>query len=210
MVHIYTSYEGFSNLDSGVSFSIFNVYPLLILLFSGVLWKPAYFLAILGLFAFVYGHYLDISNSKTNISLDNKKFYFGIIMIILAAITEAIMFFMIRNVKTENSWNHVFLSYFLGSIIMTWYIFSNGGKNKIKKSSWYTIGIAILINGIIGSIGYFLRFYSSYRLDPSVYSIISYTGIITAYIYGILLNNEVLTTYKVLGTILIIVANILV
>jgi drug/metabolite transporter (DMT)-like permease len=209
LVHIYTSYEGFTNLDSGVSFSIFNVYPLLILLFSGVLWKPAYLLAILGLGAFVIGNYIDLSKTKSS-KTENKKFYFGIIMIILAAITEAIMYFMIRNVPTENSWNHVFISYFLGSIIMTWYIFSSGTKKVVQNLNWYTVGIALLINGIIGSLGYFLRFYSSYRLEPSIYAMLSYTGIIMAYVYGFIFNKEGITVYKVLGTILIILSNYLI
>ena len=38
--HIYFSYEGFINLDSGVSFSIFNIYPLIILLFAPNLARP--------------------------------------------------------------------------------------------------------------------------------------------------------------------------
>jgi len=28
LFHVYASYEGFKNLDSGVSFTIFNIYPL--------------------------------------------------------------------------------------------------------------------------------------------------------------------------------------
>lgn len=210
LFHIYTSYEGFSNLESGVSFSIFNVYPLLILLFSGVLWKPAYLFATLGLIAFVIGHYIDLKSNGKNLTLDNKKFYFGIIMIILAAITEAIMYFMIRNVHTDNSWNHVFLSYFLGSVVITWFLFSDSNKNLVDNLDWYTVGIAILINGIIGSIGYFLRFYSSYRLESSTYALLSYFGIIMAYVYGYIFNKENITIYKVIGTILIILSNYLI
>ena len=205
LAHIYTSYEGFSNLDSGVSFSIFNVYPLLILLFSGVLWTPAYLITIVGLIIFVIGHYVDINSNEK--SIINKEFYFGITMIILAAITEALMYFLIRNVETDNSWNHVFLSYFLGSIVITWFLFSDSNKNNIKNLDWYTIGIAILINGLIGSIGYYLRFYSSYRLDPSTYAMLSFFGIIMAYFYGYVFNNEKITIYKVTGTILIILSN---
>ncbi len=209
LFHIYTSYEGFANLESGVSFSIFNVYPLLILLFSGVLWKPAYLFAILGLIAFVIGHYIDLKSNGKNLTLDNKKFYFGIIMIILAAITEAIMYFMIRNVRTDNSWNHVFLSYFLGSIVITWFLFSDSNKKLVDNLDWYTVGIAILINGIIGSIGYYLRFYSSYRLESSTYALLSYFGIIMAYVYGYIFNKENITIYKVIGTIFIILSNYL-
>ncbi len=209
LFHIYTSYEGFLNLDSGVSFSIFNVYPLLILLFSGVLWKPAYAIAILGLVAFVIGHYIDLNRSKILIKQVNKKFYFGIIMIILAAITEAMIYFMVINIQTDNNWNHVFISYFLGSIVMTWYIFSSGTKTTSQSINWYVVGIALLINGIIGSLGYYLRFYSSTRLKSSIYALMSYFGIIMAYVYGYIFSGESITIYKVVGTILIILSNYL-
>ena len=52
---------------------------------------------------------------------ENYK-YEGIIMILLAAFTEALIFFIIKNIKTENSWNHVFLSYGIGAIILTIYL----------------------------------------------------------------------------------------
>ena len=55
--HIFFSYEGFRNLDSGVSFAIFNTYPLMILLLSGLKWNNAYFLMILGLAFFIYDNF---------------------------------------------------------------------------------------------------------------------------------------------------------
>ena len=51
--HIFFSYEGFKNLDSGVSFAIFNTYPLMILLIAGVLWNNIYLLVLLGLGLFL-------------------------------------------------------------------------------------------------------------------------------------------------------------
>ena len=59
IVHIYASYEGFTNLDSGVAYSIFNIYPLLILLMAGVSWRFEYLYAIGGLILFVYSSYLQ-------------------------------------------------------------------------------------------------------------------------------------------------------
>ena len=70
--------------------------------------------------------------------------------------------------------------------------------------------LAFVLNGLIGALGYFLRFYSAYRLDAKTFSILSYFGIIMAYIYGILMNDEILTIYKVVGTLLIIFSKYLV
>jgi drug/metabolite transporter (DMT)-like permease len=202
LFHVYASYEGFKNLDSGVSFTIFNIYPILILLFSGVVWKPIYFLAIFGLLFFVYDNY---KNSKR----DNSNFYFGLIMIILAAITEAIIFFIVKQVKTENNWDHLFLSYIWGSVILTIYLlFDKKDTIDINTSStWSNLIIAAIINGLIGTIGYYLRFYSIYRLEPELYALLSYFGIIMAYFYGIIINNETINIYKIIGTILILLSN---
>ncbi len=67
--------------------------------------------------------------------------------------------------------------------------------------------IALLLNGILGAFGYYFRFYAAYRLDSQIYAILSYIGIIMAYVYGIVLNNEKLSIYKIIGTLFIIVAN---
>jgi drug/metabolite transporter (DMT)-like permease len=225
LFHIYASYEGFKNLDSGVSFSIFNVYPLLILLFSGVLWKPVYFIGIVGLLFFIYDNYN--SNLKNNTL--NSNFNYGVLMILLAAVTEAIIFFLVRNIKTENNWNHLFISYFWGAIITSIYLIFSDSKELITNmdtnqtltststptpvqisthsNKWFLLCTAILLNGIIGTIGYYLRFYSIYRLNPEIYSTLSYFGIIMAYFYGIFLNNESINTYKIIGTLLIIISN---
>jgi drug/metabolite transporter (DMT)-like permease len=212
LFHIYTSYEGFKNLDSGVSFSIFNIYPLLILLFSGVLWKPVYFVGIIGLLFFIYDNY----NSSTKNKSSDSNFNYGILMIFLAAVTEAIIFFLVRNIETENNWNHLFICYFWGAVISSIYLLFKGFNeettllNTTKSNSWFLICTAILLNGIIGTIGYYLRFYSIYRLDPEIYSILSYFGIVMAYFYGMFLNNESINTYKIVGTLLIIISNYLI
>jgi len=228
LIHIYTGYEGFKNLDSGESFAIFNIYPLLILLMSGVLWKQSYLFSIIGLLFFIFGNYFN--KSKEN-DKESSTFYYGLFMILLASLTEAIIYFLIREVKTDNSWNHVFISYFWGTILMTIFIISpystintnttntntnananttntiNTEPSSLSINTWWLISIGLLINGIIGSIGYYLRFNSAYRLDPDTYSLLSYFGIIMAYIYGILFNNESLTIYKILGTGFIMLAN---
>ena len=51
---------------------------------------------------------------------DNKKLnMIGVVMILLAAITEAMIYFIVRKLKTSNPWNHVFISYLLGAVLFT-------------------------------------------------------------------------------------------
>jgi len=184
----------------------------MILLLSGLKWNNAYFLMILGLAFFIYDNF----STKEPMNVDDKNptdpmnFTYGITMIILAALTEAFIYFLVRRVKTDNHWNHVFISYFLGAVFMTLYISKENDFSiaKIFKSLNNTrVGIATALNGLIGSVGYFLRFFASYRLDAGIYSVLSYFGIIMSYVYGMAFNAEKLTWPKVAGTMSIIGAN---
>jgi drug/metabolite transporter (DMT)-like permease len=197
--HIYFSYEGFRNLDSGVSFAIFNSYPLMILLLAGVVWHNSYLFVFIGLALFILGQ------DKVKDAAMGVDFYYGIGMILMAALTEAFLYFLVRRVKTTNNWNHLFISYFLGAVIMTAYVVYNHQEYVVEDKT--RVGLSMLINGIIGSVGYVLRFFSSYRLDPDIYAPLSYFGVVMSYIYGMLFDNETLNWKKVLGTISILVSN---
>ncbi len=236
--HIYFSYMGFKYLDSGVSFTIFNTYPFMILLMSNVPWNNAYLLALAGFAIFAYENYIhsgevenlqkeeEIQHVKNGKKKDEKNndtwhnpFIFGVIMILLSAFTEALIYFLVKRVKTTNNWDHVFISYFLGALIMSIYMgytyYFNKEVSHVKEDfeiqKEVTINnriiIALLLNGILGAFGYYFRFYAAYRLDSQIYAILSYIGIIMAYVYGIVLNNEKLSIYKIIGTLFIIVAN---
>lgn len=216
--HVFFSYEGFRNLDSGVSFAIFNSYPLMILLLAGTMWHNSYLLVILGLAFFIYGNYAEKSDikekkekketkeTKEDEAKAKENFNYGLIMILLAALTEALIYFLVRRIKTTNNWNHVFISYFLGAVLMTAYSIYNYADISLGLDK-ARVGLAIIINGIIGTVGYFLRFFASYRLEPEVYAPLSYFGVVMSYVYGISFDNELLNWKKVLGTVSILASN---
>jgi len=227
LAHIFFSYEGFRHLDSGVSFAIFNTYPIMILLMAGFFGTAIksdyskYLLVLAGLAFFIYGNFAEekkqepFSNKdKDEGKVENPHFLYGLAMILLAAFTEALIYFIVRMVKTENHWNHVFISYFLGAIAMTAYVFYADGfyadgfsVSKVAETlSNARVIAATALNGFIGSVGYFLRFYASYNLEASMFAILSYFGIIMSYVYGIAFNNELLTLPKVLGTLCVILS----
>ena len=206
--HVFFSYEGFRNLDSGVSFAIFNSYPLMILILAGTLWHNSYILVLIGLALFIYGNYTDSKDSKDS-KEKKENFNYGLIMILLAALTEAFIYFLVRRIKTPNNWNHVFISYFLGAVLLTAYMVYNykDAESGLDAADKGRVGIAVITNGIIGTLGYFLRFFASYRLEPEIYAPLSYFGVIMSYVYGIAFDNETLNWKKVLGTGSILASN---
>lgn len=217
LIHIYSSYKGFLNLDSGIAYSIFNIYPLLILLFSGMTWRMEFFYSIIGLILFIVANFYYQNNNKQSI---NTNFMYGFGMMIISAITEALIYFVVQNIKTDNNWNQLFVAYFFSAILSSLWIFKvyyvdkknyiNINNNDENKFNIGLVGLALLINGIIGVIGYWLRFYSMYRLNPMLYSTLSFFGIIMAYFYGILINNESIDWLKITGSILIVISNLLI
>ena len=231
--HIFFSYEGFRNLDSGVSFAIFNTYPLMILLIAGVMWNNVYLLVLLGLALFVLGEARSATGTKrtagttgatgtTSATGTTKRttagtltagltqespanFIYGLAMILFAALTEALIYFMVRRIKTDNHWNHVFLSYMMGFIAISGYLFSS--ENDFGKTMLPRMSLAIGLNGFIGSVAYFLRFFAASNLVASIFAPLAYFGMVMSYVYGIVFNDETLSWEKVGGTLCILAAN---
>jgi len=187
LVHIYTSYMGFLLLNSGVSYTLFYMYPVLILLLSGYTVPLLVALTCLGIWLL-----------STTSQLDAYP-YEGVVMISLAALTEAIIYFIIRAMPSKNAWNHVFLSYFVGAIVLTGYL-----RSAITLEQG--VGLSMGINSILGLGGYLLRFYSMANLDVFTYALLSNVGIIMSYVYGYTILNEPITLQQAIGTLCIIVA----
>jgi drug/metabolite transporter (DMT)-like permease len=190
--HIYSSYQGFLRLESGTAYTLFYLYPILILLFSGEPVKPVFALAVIGV-ALLYAE-----------NLGGKLDAYGIAMIGLAAVTEAAIYFIVRRLKTDNNWNHLFLSYFAGAVIMTPLLY----KQIMENLGQQAFSLSVLSNGFIGLVGYYLRFYATSRLTPSIYAPLSYFGVVMSHFYGFVINGEPITAYKTAGTLLIILANL--
>ncbi len=234
LLHIYTSYRGFQLLESGVSYTLFYTYPIMIILLSGLPFHIktifSILIALLGVYLLSYDEVKAIqsyenfeekkneneltelakASSLTSVptELKEKFSYEGFVMIFFAAFTEALIYFQVRHIKTDNNWNHVFISYFLGMVIMTVYLFFTEKKEIIQdKELIKRFSIAMLINAVIGSLGYFLRFFAATRLQPVLYAILSYFGIFMSFIYGIFFNKDKITIKKIIGALLIIVSN---
>jgi len=157
---------------------------------------PIMFLALFGVFLlasndFDFTHVLEKIQSVE-----------GVTMILLAAFTEAVIYFLVRDIKTLNNWNHIFISYFLGAIILSGLFYDKIAAMKFTGP----LSISLIINSIIGLTGYLLRFYAVSRLDTMIYAPLSYFGIVMSFIYGFI-NGDVFTIQKVIGASLIIISN---
>ena len=132
-IHIVSSFRGFELLRGGVASSILYIYPLIILYVNNERPWLVYFFILVGLFLLAYGSYhyqMEVKESSSgketfgeNIVLENFVKGFG--YMIVSAVTEAMIYFSVLEIKTTNNWNHLFISYFFGVVVLlVYYLFS--------------------------------------------------------------------------------------
>jgi len=93
----------------------------------------------------------------------------------------------------------------MGFIAISGYLFSSG--NDFGKTMLPRMSLAIGLNGFIGSVAYFLRFFAASNLAASIFAPLAYFGMVMSYVYGIIFNDETLSWEKVGGTLCILAAN---
>lgn len=226
-LHVYFSYKGFLLLESGIAYTLFYTYPIMILLLSREIFNPLFMLTLLGVYILSSNKKEGFNTSKNGGNGEKEddkddttqskeifnerdvkeKFkHEGLLMILLAAFTEALIYFNIRKIKTNNNWNHIFISYFLGSVVLTFIVFNKITKLNVRK----TLSVSVLLNGGIGLFGYLLRFFATTRLPTKLYSSLSYFGILMSYVYGVIISKDVISFSKIIGTLCIIIPNLIV
>jgi len=219
--HIYTSYIGFNYLESGVSYSLFYTYPIFILIFSGLWFQMFYLLPLIGVGFLTYSNWKD----SVNLGQSKKKFAFGILGIIGAMLSEVGLYFIVKKIgrgsgSGKSKWNVLFVAYLLPAIILSAILGKKalppkenfeGRENGKRNNEWVkNLVIMIVGNAVIGALGYYLRFYTIDKLSVSLYSGLSYFGIIMAYVYGWTINKEKVGWYSIVGSVLVIVGGLLV
>lgn len=213
IIHVISSYRGYELLKGGVANSIFYMYPIFILYFTNYEIKWQYFILLFGLYLLAKGNIQQ--ELKENFNQEESVFlniqtienypYEGVLNMIVASITEAMIYFFILKIKTNNHWNHIFISYFIGFVLISVFYYKKIIDIKVDKKLAMTSFFYIFIL----LIGYYLRFYAINRLNTNYYSILSYIGILLTYFNSWVFLKEKANIMNISGTFLIILGNIL-
>ena len=239
ILHVASSYYSFKVLSSGFSYSLFYTYPIFNLLGRSIFNKetisPINYLyiiiAIIGVYLIYYKqqseHNLETKNLDTekNSTLDNNQDYSdytkGLFAGIGSAITESLIYFMVKNdIPTVSPFVQIIKTYLLGGVLSLIYLgktllYDNADnadkpKDDVNSSmleyklgwdSWITL---ILFNALIGFIGYVLRFYLIPKITTLKFNSLIFIGVVFAYIWGYLLSDEKIYLENILGTCLIL------
>ena len=232
IIHIISSYVCFNTLSSGIGYSIFYIYPIFNLLGRTLIYNEKIdiinyiyiLISILGVFL-IYKTNIETNTepipepttkpqptthtlNNLNNLLNTKNTNIGIIAGIVSALTESIIYFMVKdNLLNVSPFTQLLKTYLLGSILSIIYLLKNTPEIKsntyLDYHYWITL---ILFNAIIGFGGYLLRFIMIPRLSTLLFNSLIFTGVIFSYIWGYLLSNEPITYSNLSGTVLILMS----
>jgi drug/metabolite transporter (DMT)-like permease len=149
----------------------------------------------------------------------NRDYIIGLVMIIISAITSAIVLYYYNTrslfkTTTEYIYNVYTVPFliFLGILIYRYLTAENvDNSEKIESESrgWVEWGKLIAFNILIGYVGYFFIYRALPRLSIYWVSILSYSGIWMTILLDRLIMKVPLTTLKIVGSGLVIIANLL-
>jgi len=226
LLHVGVSYLSFRLLPAGTALSLFYMYPFLNVLAGALFFgEPITLLTVVLLGIAFYGVYW-IARSEPEAGPEPKAgepkagpeaeepfrpsdpsstYRWGVVMALLAAVTETVIFVFVRwNKMAQRSpfytIQHLYPS---GLVFLLLYAFSQPEKVDTSPVNWlYLLGF----NAVLGFTGYLARFYAIPKLPTIVYSLLSLIGVSTGYVWGRWLANEIPSSTSLWGSLWIVLS----
>ena len=217
LLHISSSYEGFRNLPAGQAMSIFYTYPLWILILNNVFNKEEFTqvdygcigLATAGSALLNYNPGKTLTAASKDSEPPNAAW--GIFNMIAAAVTEAGMHVILKHLGWIDAGKSVWVvsgfssAWLLGFLILQGLF---GFAYPPIQGSLADIGYLTLFHGLSTFAGYYLRFFAVPRLSTVTYSLLSYSGLLASYIFGLLFLGERPGIVSLAGGLLILASGV--
>lgn len=211
LAHVGASYLAFRDLPAGIAMTIFYSYPFFNLIGSKIFFGesiplkviPLFILAFIGVILVAFASEGDAAYTQEGREEPNPKR--GIIMALLAALTETGIFLAVRGAPSMGGFDNINYMYIGGLLILLAGIFVFGKQGEIdtKEKSWWQLGG---FNSIIGLGGTTLLFLTNHFLPTHIYSLVSFIGLATSYIFGLIFAEEKPSIGALTGTGLLLAA----
>jgi drug/metabolite transporter (DMT)-like permease len=198
VVHIGASYIAFKDLPAGTAISLLYTYPIFNLL-AGVLFfgESISLLSIVLILVAFAGTYL-IATSHQEEKKKDDTYHKGVLMGILAAMTEMCFFIFVRSNKKAQQSPFYAISqlYPFGLLALIGYGLFHTNIVDTAPINWlYLLGF----NAILGFTGHIARFYGISNVPTIVFALLSFIGVIGGYVWGLLFTDDKPTLQAVLG-----------
>jgi drug/metabolite transporter (DMT)-like permease len=211
LAHVGSSYLAFRDLPAGIAMTIFYSYPFFNLIGSKIFFGesiplkviPLFILAFVGVILVAFASEGDVAYTQEGREEPNPKR--GIIMALLAALTETGIFLAVRGAPSMGGFDNINYMYIGGLLLLLAGIFVFGKQGEIdtKEKSWWQLGG---FNSIIGLGGTTLIFLTNHFLPTHIYSLVSFIGLAMSYIFGLIFAEEKPSIGALTGTGLLLAA----
>jgi drug/metabolite transporter (DMT)-like permease len=213
--HIAVSYKAFSELSPGNAMAIFYTYPIWNILGAWIILGevipleqiPWMLMALIGM--------ILVAHPEKGTILDLEK-PLGTLCALLAALTETAIYFYFKLMKEkEGGFKGLFELYGgAGLWMLPALVLGQMGTNPLGLQipkidfSWKVWLPMIMFNLFLGFTGYSLRVNAIPFVSTAVFSMLSFFGVVAAYVFGYLFNGEKPSTKGAIGALMITIANV--
>ena len=209
LVHVGASYTAFEQLPAGNAMALFYTYPVFNIIGAAALLGESVPLSNIPWMILAFGGAVMLAQpTATNWTL------VGVVCALIAALTETFIYlwFKTRSGKEPDTqpWTKMIQMY--GSSGVLWALLAIGvgvfmtAKNTFRMSSGGLASI-VLFNTFVGFTGYALRFFLIPRVSTTVFSVLSFFGVVSAYVLGWLFQGETPNLVQMAGAAAIVLAN---
>lgn len=201
--HVGVSYFAFKELPAGVAMSLFYTYPVLNVVAGSLFFQERIHPEQMALLVIAFVGVLLVAGwpwpRDPEAPPVNWK---GISSALAAAATETAMYFAVRTAAAADPYLSL-LELYPGALVgLAAYAAASPVEAKVDNRA-FVWGPMILFNLLIGFVGYGLRFYAIPKLSTGVFSILSFVGVVAAFVWGWLFAQEVPTVKTLIGAGLI-------
>jgi drug/metabolite transporter (DMT)-like permease len=208
LVHIGTSYLAFQDLQAGPAMALFYTYPFMnvflawLVLGEPIQWTiiPWFILSFIGCILIITSFKnVEVFQDKKSGAAASSNTARGILAALSAAATEAGIYLVTRDFNAKTPFPMIFQLYGGALVWLLGGLLAFKGKivSDTQLSTWIPL---ISFNVLIGFIGYSLRFWSIPRLTVSLFSILSFVGVASAYAFGARFVGEIPSVQSLVGS----------
>ena len=199
--HVAASYIAFKNLHIGTAISLFYLYPIFNIIAGSLLFGESLpFTSILIISIAFIGTYLIATSHKTLVEPDEdkKKRNFGVVMGILAAITETMIFIFVKSNTDAKASPYYTVNHLYPAGLAMLAAYGIFHKNIVDTSglNWTKL---LGFNALLGFTGYIARFYAIPKIPTIVFSLLSFFGVTFGYLWGIIFMGDKPTMKALIG-----------